>query len=41
VRWEWVGGWVEEHSHRRSRGRGERDRGFMKGKLGRGITFKI
>jgi hypothetical protein len=35
-----VGGWVGEHSHR-SRGDWGGDRGFVEGKLGRGIIFEM
>jgi hypothetical protein len=35
-----VGGRLGEHPHR-GRGQVERDKGFVEGKLGRGITFKI
>lgn len=40
-RWGWVGGWVEEHSHR-SMGRKDGIGCFWEGgKLGKGITFEM
>jgi hypothetical protein len=40
-RWQWVGGWVEEHPHR-SRGREDVIGGFWEdGKQGKGITFEM
>jgi hypothetical protein len=35
-----VGGWVGKHPHR-SRGRRDGIKGFLEGKLGKGITFEM
>ena len=39
-RWEWMGGWVEEHPHR-SRGREDGMGSSGRGEPGKGITFKM